>query len=189
MTLGTKSEDVLQLIIDEGPQHMSEIRKRFDAGGRHCANYLTKVGVFKREEQADPIFSLSSSIYRDVEEVKLRISAWRAEEREAATKPKPKTMLDAITSGMAETGLTSKKTYRLKKSVRKRVKEQLKITEGQLLDAEKLCTGDLWLIPEGNVFTTAGYLLIINDGSEEPLKLIMPTNCFVGHGNQSEDDK
>lgn len=45
MTLGTKSEDVLQLIIDEGPQHISEIRKRFGAGGRHCANYLTKVGV------------------------------------------------------------------------------------------------------------------------------------------------
>ena len=113
MTLGTKSEDVLQLIIDEGPQHISEFRKRFGAGGRHCANYLTKVGVFKREEQTDPIFSLSSTIYRDVEEVKLRISTWRAEEREAATKPKPKTMLDAITSGMAETGLTSKKTYRL----------------------------------------------------------------------------
>lgn len=79
---------------------MSELRKRFGAGGRHCANYLTKVGVFKREEQTDPIFSLSSTIYRDVEEVKLRISAWRAEEREAATKPRPKTMLDTITSGI-----------------------------------------------------------------------------------------
>ena len=185
MTLGTKSEDVLQLIIDEGPQHISEIRKRFGAGGRHCANYLTKVGVLKRDEQTD-VYSLSSAIYTDLEEVKRRIVDWRAEMRDAGERPIPPTMLDTITTGMAETGLTPKKTYRLKKSVRRRVKEQLKITEGQLLDAEKACTGDLWLIPEGNVFTTAGYLLIINDGSEESLKLIVPTNCFVGHGEQEE---
>lgn len=185
MTLGTKSEKILKKIIDEGPQPISVIKKTFGAGSRQSIDYLKKVGVLKRDEQTD-VYSLSSAIYTDLEEVKRRIVDWRAEMRDAGERPIPPTMLDAITSGMAETGLTSKKTYRLKKSVRRRVKEQLKITEGQLLDAEKLCTGDLWLIPEGNVFTTAGYQLIINDGSEEPLKLIVPTNCFVGHGEQEE---
>ena len=189
MTLGTKSEDVLQLIIDEGPQHISEIKRLFGAGGRHCANYLTKVGVFKRDEQADPIFSLSSSIYRDVEEVKLRISTWRAEEREAATKPKPKTMLDAITTGMAGLGKIKRERLRLKPSIRRRVIEQLQITDEQLSFAENACKGDTWLIADGNALVHSAYALIIDDGSIEPKRMLMPTNCFVGHDNQSEDDK
>lgn len=189
MTLGTKSEGVLQLILDEGPQHISEIRKRFGAGGRHCANYLTKVGVFKREEQADPIFSLSSSIYRDVEEVKLRISRWRAEEREEAAKPKPKTMLDTITTGMAGLGKIKREQLRLKPSIRRRVIEQLQITDEQLSFAENACKGDTWLIAGGNALVYSAYALIIDDGSIEPKRMLMPTNCFVGHGNQSEDDK
>ena len=186
MTLGPKSEKILKKIIAEGPQHISEIKRCFGAGSRQSAEYLKKVGVLKRDE-TDTYF-LSSSSYTDIEEVEQRVVEWRAEQREAGEKPIPPTMLDNITSGMAETGHTPKKTYRLKKSVRKRVMEQLKITEGQLLDAEKLCTGDMWFIPKGNVITNAGYLLIINDGSEELLKLIMPTNCFVGHGNEESEE-
>ena len=67
--------------------------------------------------------------------------------------------------------------------------EQLQITDEQLSFAENACEGDTWLIADGNSLVHSAYALIIDDGSIEPKRMLIPTNCFVGHGNQSEDDK
>ena len=77
MILGPKTEKVIKIIIDEGPQHISKIKKRLGSGSKQSIDYLKKVGVLKRDEQTD-VYSLSSTIYTDLEEVMLRIVAWRA---------------------------------------------------------------------------------------------------------------
>lgn len=42
--------------------------------------------------------------------------------------------------------------FKLKPSVRRRVKEQLGVTEEQLSEAEKNCNGDLHVFPEDHVY-------------------------------------
>lgn len=106
MILGPKTEKVIKIIIDEGPQHISKIKKRLGSGSKQSIDYLKKVGVLKRDEQTD-VYSLSSTIYTDLEEVMLRIVAWRAEMGEAGESPIPPTMLDSITAGMASLGVNS----------------------------------------------------------------------------------
>ena len=51
MILGPKTEKVIKIIIDEGPQHISKIKKRLGSGSKQSIDYLKKVGVLKRDEQ------------------------------------------------------------------------------------------------------------------------------------------
>ena len=45
MILGPKTEKVIKIIIDEGPQHISKIKKRLGSGSKQSIDYLKKVGV------------------------------------------------------------------------------------------------------------------------------------------------
>ena len=74
--------------------------------------------------------------------------------------------------------------FKLKSSIRKRVKEQLGATEEQIAEAEKNCDGCLYLMPkDGSVISCAHALTIRCADGERTI--LFPVDSFI---RQPEDE-